>query len=107
MPGRKSAEDRMRLYDRMRDIGKELTDTENKQFGELVSARNRHTTTGLVQDKQQDFEPGGVLRVIHISPEHYKVHTSSARRRCPLMDVTLTGIPELRDIALMMAGPPL
>jgi len=107
MPGRKSAEDRVRLYDRIQDIGKELTDTENNQFGELVRARNRHTTKGLMQDKQRYFEPGGVLRVVHISPEHYEVHTSSARRRCPLMDVTLTGIPELRDIALMMAGPPL
>jgi hypothetical protein len=106
-PGRKSAEDRVRLYDRIRDLGKELTDGENKQFGELVSARNRQVTNGLMQDKQRYFEPGGNLRVVHISPEHYEVHTSSARRRCPLMDVTLTGIPELRDIALMMAGPPL
>jgi hypothetical protein len=105
--GEKSAEERMRLLEQIDSTGKELTEVENKQFGELVMARNRSTMKGLKQDKQQYFQGDGVLRVAHVSPEHYEVHTSSARRRCPLMDVALTGIPQLRDIALMMAGPPL
>jgi hypothetical protein len=107
-PGRKSAKYRLSMYERIEDLGKEITETENKQFGELVSARNRHTTKLLVQDKQKYFKRGGTLQVVHVSPEHYEVHTSpSARRRCPLMDVTLTGIPGLRDVGLMMAAQPL
>lgn len=105
--GRKSAQEIMGLSQQLRDLGKEETDAMNKQFGELVMARNNYTKRRLQEDKQQYFPKGKKLRVFTISPEHYEVHTASKRRRVPLMDVTVTGLPELREHALMMAGPPL
>jgi hypothetical protein len=101
----KNTKAKLQLQRRIEKNLKAYDDLERQRHQLVVAARNRYIKETLQRDKQQHLPKGASLNVFCASNLHYAARKNAGDTPKPLLDVAMTGIPEIRKFALALAAP--
>ena len=103
----KNANAKLQLHRRIKKKLKAYDHLERQRHQLVVATRSRYIKETLQGDKRQHLPNGASLNVFCASNFHYAARKNACDIPKPLLEVTMTGIPEIRKFALTLAAPKL
>jgi hypothetical protein len=80
---------------------------EKQRLELLVAVRNEYIKETLTRSRRKHIPNGAPLSIFCVSNLHYAAHKDTESKLQPLLEVKMTGIPDVRRYALTLAAPKL